>query len=278
MGGQATRSGGLASRRRPGLEAASAGRRGPGAGWTPRARAGSSAGRRSRLGRTLAGGAGAPHHALMRAWRLLWLLVMLAVLSGAQPVRALDRTERRIVASVDRGTPAALALLERAVNVNSGTMNFEGVRGVGRMLEPEFAGLGFAPRWVDGAAWGRAGHLIATRPGVAGAPRVLLIGHLDTVFERDSPFQRFEPLTDSTARGPGVIDMKGGDVIILLALRSLAEAGVIDRLAFTVVLTGDEEKSGDPLALARRDLVEAADWADVAIGFEDGDGDPRHAV
>jgi len=208
--------------------------------------------------------------------------VVLAAL-GARPVRgsgaaALDRTERRIVVGVDRGTPAALALLERAVNVNSGTMNFEGVRAVGRMLEPEFAALGFAPRWVDGAAWGRAGHLIATRPGAAGAPRVLLIGHLDTVFERDSPFQRFEPLTDSTARGPGVIDMKGGDVIILLALRSLAEAGVIDRLAFTVVLTGDEEKSGDPLALARRDLVEAADWADVAIGFEDGDGDPRHAV
>jgi glutamate carboxypeptidase len=219
----------------------------------------------------------------MNARRALSLLAAVLALLGARPAGsstggALSRTERRIAAAVDRGTPAALALLERAVNLNSGTMNFEGVRAVGRLLEPEFAALGFATLWVEGAAWGRAGHLIATRPGRGDGPRVLLIGHLDTVFERDSPFQRYERLTDSTARGPGVIDMKGGDVIMLLALRSLAEAGVLDRLALTVVLTGDEEKAGEPLALARRDLVAAADWADVAIGFEDGDGDPRHAV
>jgi glutamate carboxypeptidase len=219
----------------------------------------------------------------MHARRVLPLLVGLVALLGARPAGssdagALSRAERRIVAAVDRGSPAAQALLERAVNLNSGTMNVEGVRAMGRMLEPEFAALGFTTRWVEGAAWGRAGHLIATRPGAGGGPKVLLIGHLDTVFERDSPFQRFEALTDSTARGPGVIDMKGGDVIMLLALRALAEAGVLDRLAFTAVLTGDEEKSGEPLTLARRDLVEAADWADIAIGFEDGDGDPRHAV
>jgi glutamate carboxypeptidase len=107
---------------------------------------------------------------------------------------------------------------------------------------------------------------------------VLLIGHLDTVFERDSPFQRFERFSDSTARGPGVIDMKGGDVVMLLALRALAEAGVLDRLSFRVVLTGDEEKAGLPHALSRRDLLQAADWADLAIGFEDGDGDPTTAV
>lgn len=219
----------------------------------------------------------------MNARRALSILMTVVALLGARSAGsaaggALSRTERRIAAAVDRGAPAALALLERAVNLNSGTMNFEGVRAVGRLFEPEFASLGFATRWVDGAAWGRAGHLVATRPGRGDGPRVLLIGHLDTVFERDSPFQRYEALTDSTARGPGVIDMKGGDVIMLLALRSLAEARVIDRLELTAVLTGDEEKAGEPLELARRDLVEAADWADVAIGFEDGDGDPRHVV
>jgi glutamate carboxypeptidase len=107
---------------------------------------------------------------------------------------------------------------------------------------------------------------------------VLLIGHLDTVFEKDSPFQRYEPITDSTARGPGICDMKGGDVIMLLALRALKEAGALDRLSVTAVLTGDEEKAGAPLDLARADLIAAAKQADVAIGFEDGDGDPRHAV
>src|SRR4030095_13855620 len=114
----------------------------------------------------------------------------------------LTRLERRAAASVDQNAPAALALLERAVDINSGTMNFEGVRSVARLLEPEFEALGFATEWVDGAGWGRAGHLIARRPGREGAVRVLLIGHLDTVFERDSPFQAFERLSETSARGP----------------------------------------------------------------------------
>jgi glutamate carboxypeptidase len=216
-----------------------------------------------------------PRRALVPA-ALVALLLVPAPASAAPA--ALSRTERTLAAAVDRGAPAALALIERAVNVNSGTMNLDGVREVGRMLEPELGALGFTTRWVPGAEWNRAGHLIATREGRAGSLRVLLIGHLDTVFESDSPFQRFERLDDSTARGPGVCDMKGGDVVMLLALRALKEAGVIDRLALTVVLSGDEEKSGEPLALARRDLREAAKWADVAIGFEDGAGDPRTAI
>ncbi len=211
-----------------------------------------------------------------------FLMAVLALIgagpAGSTPAGRLTPAERRIAAAVDRGTPAALGLLERTVNINSGTMNFEGVRAVARLFEPEFADLGFTTRWVAGAGWGRAGHLIATRPGRAGGLRVLLVGHLDTVFERDSPFQRFERLTDSTARGPGVIDMKGGDVIMLLALSSLEAAGLLDRFSVTAVLTGDEEKAGEPLALARRDLVAAAEHADVAIGFEDGDGIPGHAV
>ena len=199
----------------------------------------------------------------------------LAARSAAVP---LSRLEQRIVATIDRGVPTALGLLERAVNVNSGTLNFEGVRRVGALFRQPFARLGFDVRWVDGEAFGRAGHLIAVRAGRSAGPRVLLIGHLDTVFEPDSPFQRFERTSDSTARGPGVIDMKGGIVVMLTALQALAESGVLDRMSVTVVLTGDEEKAGTPLELARRDLLDAARRADVAIGFEDGDGDSRHAV
>lgn len=209
-------------------------------------------------------------------------LALILVLSLLAPRLALSAgltpDERRIAASVDRQTPAALALLERAVNLNSGTMNFEGVRAVAECFRPGFEALGFKTRWIDGAAWGRAGHFIARRDGRGGAPKVLLIGHLDTVFEKDSPFQRFERLSETSARGPGVIDMKGGNVIMLTALRALADVGLLNRISVTVVLTGDEEHSGEPLALARRDLVEAAGWADLAIGFEDGDGDPRHVV
>jgi glutamate carboxypeptidase len=216
----------------------------------------------------------------MKHARHLWPLIasLALICAPANAATSLTSSERQIVASVDAHASAGLDLLVRSVNINSGTMNFEGVRDVAKLFRPEFEKLGFSVRWVDGAAWNRAGHLVATRRGRPGGIRLLLIGHLDTVFEKDSPFQRFEPLSDSTARGPGVIDMKGGDVIMLLALRSLADTGELDRLSVTVVLSGDEEKAGDPLDLARRDLRAAAESSDVAIGFEDGDGDPHHAV
>lgn len=192
----------------------------------------------------------------------------------AQPT--LTAAEQQIVRHVDAHVQEGLALLERAVAINSGTMNFEGVREVGRLFRAEFDALGFSTQWREGAPFGRAGHLVAERP--ASGPHVLLIGHLDTVFEPDSPFQRFELLSDTTARGPGVTDMKGGNVVIIQALRALEDAGVLENLHVTVILTGDEEKSGRPLSLAREALVEAARAADLAIGFEDGDGDPRTAV
>ena len=116
--------------------------------------------------------------------------------------------------AVDAQNDDALALLERVVNINSGTQNLAGVRAVGDVFRAEFDALGFKTRWVDGAALHRAGHLVAEHPGTG--PKILLIGHLDTVFEPTVPFQKFERI-DATRRrrGPGIIDMKGGDVIIV---------------------------------------------------------------
>jgi glutamate carboxypeptidase len=162
------------------------------------------------------------------------------------------------------------------VNINSGSMNFAGVRAVGDVFRAELEALGFTARWVDGAPFKRAGHLVAERRGTG--PRVLLIGHLDTVFEPDSPFQRFERIDANTARGPGIIDMKGGDVVMIHALKALHTARALDRLHIRVVMTGDEELTGEPLSEARAALVEAAKGSDIAIGFEDGPGDPRTAV
>src|SRR5947209_1291981 len=141
------------------------------------------------------------------------VLTMAAVLSQVS-----SAPERAIVSAIDAGNADALALLEKAVNINSGTHNLPGVRLVGDLFRRELDGLGFKTRWVDGAAFHRAGHLIADHPGKG--PRILLIGHLDTVFEKDSPFQSFKRIDDRTATGPGVIDMKGGDVIIIAAFKA----------------------------------------------------------
>lgn len=203
------------------------------------------------------------------------LTAMVVGLPFAQPA-ALSRDEQRIAALVDAQRDAALALLEKAVNINSGTQNFAGVREVGRLFEAELAALGFSTRWVDGAAFQRAGHLVADHPGAG--PRILLIGHLDTVFEPDSPFQKFERIDERTARGPGIIDMKGGDVVMIAALKALKAAGSLDRMNLVVVMNGDEEAAGRPLAAARAALTDAARGAEIAIGFEDGPADPKLAV
>jgi glutamate carboxypeptidase len=199
-----------------------------------------------------------------------------AQLPARPPSPALTAAERAAVRAVDAHNAEALALLERIVNINSGTLNFAGVRQVGDVLRAQFDSLGFTTRWVDGAAFRRAGHLVAEHPGPG--PKLLLIGHLDTVFEPSSPFQRFERLDDSTARGPGIIDMKGGNVIMLYALRALKDAGLLERMHVVAVFTGDEEDSGEPLAEARRALTDAARGAAAAVGFEDGPGDPTLAV
>jgi glutamate carboxypeptidase len=184
--------------------------------------------------------------------------------------------ERAIVAYIDAHNAEALALLERVVNINSGTQNVAGVREVGAVFMASLDRLGFRTRWVDGAPFQRAGHLVAEHAGAG--PTILLIGHLDTVFERDSPFQKFRRVDETTASGPGIIDMKGGDVIILQALAALDAAGALEDMHVTVVMTGDEEDGGRPLAKSREALVAAAKGAEAAIGFEDGPGDPRYAV
>ena len=189
---------------------------------------------------------------------------------------ALSSAERALVSYVDAHNGEALALLERVVNINSGTQNFEGVREVGRVFRAELDALGFTTRWVDGAPFKRAGHLVAEHP--APGPRILLIGHLDTVFEKDSPFQKFQRIDDRTARGPGIIDMKGGDVIMIAALKALQASGALKTMNVVVVMTGDEEDAGEPLSLAREALVSAAKGAAIAIGFEDGPADPKLAV
>jgi glutamate carboxypeptidase len=168
------------------------------------------------------------------------------------------------------------ALLERLVNQNSGSLNREGVAAVGRMMRAELEALGFDVRWADMAEAGRAGHIIATHRGNGRGQRVLLIGHLDTVFEPSSPFQTYVRQGDR-AVGPGVGDDKGGMVVIIGALRAMQAAGTLRDADIMVVLTGDEERLGAPREVARRDLIAAGRWADAALEYENqvrvGDAD-----
>jgi glutamate carboxypeptidase len=191
----------------------------------------------------------------------------LALTSFGAVAAELSPVEQTIVAEVKAGSPKALHLLERSVNINSGTMNLDGVRAVGRLYRYELEQLGFVTRWIDmPTAMHRAGHLLATRTGKQGK-RVLLLGHLDTVFEKDSPVQLWQRNGDRV-RGQGVNDMKGGDVVIIEALRALQRAGALDNTTITVMFTGDEEDAGEPVDVARADMVAAARRSDIALAFE----------
>ena len=177
--------------------------------------------------------------------------------------------EAAMVAWIERQTGEVETLVERLVDINSGTMNHAGVREVGAILDEELTGLGFETEWVElPAEVERAGHLFARRSGDRGK-RLLLIGHLDTVFEQDDTFQKFVR-HGSWASGPGSVDMKSGNVVIIFALKALAQIGALDGSQIVVAYTGDEESVGAPLEVSRRDLIEAGQWADVALGFEYG--------
>ncbi len=185
---------------------------------------------------------------------------------------SLTSAERVMISTVDAEAARHLALLERMVNQNSGTRNLDGVRKVRDMLVPEFEALGFTTRWIAQDAVNRAGHLhfdhVAKSGAKKGGKRLLLIGHLDTVFEPDHPFQKFERVDAETVKGPGAGDDKGGIVTILAALRAMDKAGTLKGANIEVALTGDEEEAGLPLTISRTDLIAAGKRADAALDFE----------
>lgn len=202
----------------------------------------------------------------MRAMAGLALAIL--SLAAAAPAQAqLTPAEQRMIRAVDAEQARTLDMLETWVNQNSGTLNRTGVTAVGRMLRSELQPLGFVVEWIDMSSVGRAGHIVARHPGNGSGKALLLIGHLDTVFEPDSPFQRWVREGD-VAHGPGAGDDKGGMAVMIAALRAMNAAGSLRNANITVVLTGDEEDAGDPIAVARRDLIAEGKKADLALDFE----------
>ncbi|HET8750478.1 MAG TPA: M20/M25/M40 family metallo-hydrolase [Sphingomicrobium sp.] len=198
---------------------------------------------------------------------LLLAFAASAFLTATPAAAALNRAEQAMIQTVDSEQERTLGMLERWVDQNSGSHNVAGVKAVRDMVEPEFKALGFKTEWIDMSAVDRAGHLVARHVGSKQGKRLLLIAHLDTVFEPDSPFQRWVREGDK-AHGPGAADDKGGMAVIVAALRAMKAAGTLKDANITVFLTGDEEDAGSPRTLSRRDLVAEGKKADVALDFE----------
>ncbi|WP_374959194.1 M20/M25/M40 family metallo-hydrolase [Gilvibacter sp.] len=205
----------------------------------------------------------------MKKYYCFLLMLALPFLGNGQE---LSEVEKKIIAAVAANKAEQLDFLKAVVNINSGTLNLEGVKAVGDFMAKGFKDIGFETTWIDmPAEMNRAGHLFAETKGDVGK-RLLLIGHLDTVFEADSPFQEFKMVNDSIAHAPGGNDMKGGNVVILYALKALQDNGLLDDAQIIVAFTGDEESTGKPLSISRAELINAAKRSDIALGFETATG------
>ena len=188
--------------------------------------------------------------------------------AAATSATALTAEEQRLIAAAEAGKDDFGTALGSAVQIDSATENLAGVRRMGELFASQLAALGFDSRFVPlPAATGRAGHLVAEHRGTKGK-RVLLIGHLDTVY----PGANFKRVGDEVA-GSGVADMKGGDLVMIHALRALHRAGLLADTQVIVVMDGDEEAVGSPSEVCRRDLREAAKRSDLALAFESAIGD-----
>ena len=186
--------------------------------------------------------------------------------------QSLSKAEQQILTAIDAEMPATLQLLKESVNINSGTFNITGVKKVGEMYGKELSALGFIVEWISVPdSMKRAGHLVAYRKGKKGK-KLFLIGHLDTVFEPDMPPNPFTMLNDSTATGQGVNDMKGGDVLVIAALKAIHKQGLLDDVSITIYFTGDEEQAGEPRSISRGDFIERAKQHDIALAFETANG------
>ena len=205
----------------------------------------------------------------MKKLLLLFIYFTIVITAHTQP---LTITEQQILQKVDADYASSIQLLKESVNINSGTYNSNGIKKVGDLYGKELAALGFTLEWIAlPDSLKRAGHLVAWRKGKKGE-KLFLIGHLDTVFEPDMPPNPFTMLTDTTATGQGVNDMKGGDVLVIAALKALYKLGLLDEVSITVYFTGDEENAGHPRAISRGDFIERAKQHDIALAFESAAG------
>jgi glutamate carboxypeptidase len=195
-------------------------------------------------------------------------LIISLILSAKTFSQNLTPTEAKIIAKINAQLPETEVLLKKIVNINSGTLNIEGVREVGAVFRKEFDDLGFKTEWISlPDSLNRAGHLVAERKGAKGK-KLFLIGHLDTVFEKAMSFTPYSYINDSTVTGQGVNDMKGGDIVLLAALKSLKDNGLLEDTNLTVYFTGDEESSGKPTSISRKDFIERAKQTEIALAFE----------
>jgi glutamate carboxypeptidase len=196
------------------------------------------------------------------------VLALSALLGVAAPTFAAApaQPDARLLAAVRQCEAPSRSLLERAVAIDSGTGDADGLAAVGALFAADLEALGATVRRVPSTPPAVGDNLLATLTGT-GKGRVLLIAHLDTVFSRGDVANRPPRWEGTRYIGPGAGDDKGGAVTIVCALSALRAIGFRDYARIDVILNVSEEV-GSP---GSRDLIqERARDSDLAINVERG--------
>jgi glutamate carboxypeptidase len=197
----------------------------------------------------------------------------------APSIKPLDGKEQEMMSFLGGQKEEMVALLKEIVEINSGSRNAAGIDRVGKILSARLIRMGFREEFIPAKAETLevAGekkirtsgpHRILRKAGKG--KKVLLMGHLDTVFEPESGFlklTRFAETPGDSAVGPGTADMKGGLVVIVFALEALDKAGLLKDGDVTVFFNGDEE-TGSKTSKGR--IFAEAKRADFCLNFEEG--------
>jgi glutamate carboxypeptidase len=194
---------------------------------------------------------------------LALLQIPAAALAAQTPVAR----DNRVWAAAEAARPAQLKLLEQVVNIDSGTGDVDGGRKVAAILAARLKALGFSVESVKAEADGLPENTVATLTGT-GKGRILLIGHIDTVFGPGTVAKRPFRMDAEKAYGPGVSDEKGGVVEGVYAMQILRDLGFKDFKQIVFLIETSEER-GSP---GTRKLIDklVAD-ADVELNLEPGD-------
>src|SRR5579862_4469329 len=200
--------------------------------------------------------------------RIPGTLIAVAVISTVlvQSAEAAHK-DGKVLAAAQAARASELELLEQVVDIDSGTGDVEGGRKVAAVLIERLKALGMTIESVPAEQAGLADNTVATLAG-HGKSRILMIGHIDTVFEPGTVQRRPYRTDDKRAYGPGVSDEKGGVVEGVYALQILHDLGFKDfkQIAF-LIETSEERGSTGTQALIGRLLKDA----DVELNLEPGD-------
>jgi glutamate carboxypeptidase len=199
--------------------------------------------------------------------RLISIIALAAALSAFAHLADAAGNNAKVLAAAQAARSAQLQLLEQVVNVDSGTGDVEGGRKVAGMLIPHLKALGMTVESVPAEEGGLADNTVATLTG-RGKSRILIIGHIDTVFGPGTAQRRPFHTDDKRAYGPGVADEKGGVVEGLYALQILHDLGFRDFAKIVLLMETSEERGSPGTRVLIGNLLKDAD---VELNLEPGD-------